>query len=279
MKKFILFFSLILFFSEIAFAGVTPNQMITIAGKQRMLSQEIAKNYLLQAYGANLVELKSDLEVSKIIFERNLETLEENSKDMYTENVHKKILKEKISWNKFKEFLDKPVNEKSIERVLNLSDILLKTSDEVIDAIKNESIDDVKFNASTKLLSTIDNAGKQCMLSQRLCLYFIAKKFDLKYGIRNLRNDTALYAIYNNLDEVLVDLLNSELNTRDIEKAIGQALLTFENLRSQKDAFINGTASMNIVFNTTNELTEDFERVTLKYAELKPSLEDFISVR
>jgi len=178
MKKTLLLSFMVFITLGSVFANISPNQMVNIAGKQRMLSQKIAKIYLMKAYGANLDELNSELNISKIIFERNLETLSVNSGKMFSQKVTNAVLKEKICWNEFKLLIDKPVDENSIERVLDLSNILLKNSNEVVGVIKSENLYKKNFNTNVELLNIVDKSGKQRMLSQRLCLYFIAKKFN-----------------------------------------------------------------------------------------------------
>ncbi len=258
--------------------NVTANQMVNIAGKQRMLSQKMAKVYLFKAYGANLATLNSELNISKIIFERNLETLTINSDKLFSSVVRKSINKEKTTWNTFKSILNKPVSESNVLKILELSSQLLKDSHAVVVKIKKENID-ASFATNPDLLEIIDKSGKQRMLSQRLCLYFIAKKFALKNKNKNFRNDVALYSTFNELDESLGSLLNSELNNMNVEEAVGQTMFTFENLRAQKSEFLDGTASLNLVYNTTNKLTKDFDNLTSKYAALKTNDEGVISAR
>jgi len=125
----------------------------------------------------------------------------------------------------------------------------------------------------------VNLSGKQRMLSQRLCLFFVAKKFDLKNKNTSYRTNEILNKTYNELDASLIDLLNSELNSLDVEEAIGNALLSFENLRSQSEKFLSGKASLNIVYNTTNKLTKDFDYLTSKYSALKAKNNNALSNR
>lgn len=259
--------------------NVSPNQMINIAGKQRMLSQKIAKIYLMQAYGANLQSLKNELNTSKIIFDRNLETLIRNSGDMFSNKVTKAISKEKDTWNALKAIVSKPVSENNVNKVLDISNRLLKLSNDVVVNIKSENFDSNRFSTNVDLLNIIDKSGKQRMLSQRLCLFFVAKKFDLKNKNTSYRTNEILNKTYNELDASLIDLLNSELNSLDVEEAIGNALLSFENLRSQSEKFLSGKASLNIVYNTTNKLTKDFDYLTSKYSALKAKNNNALSNR
>jgi len=257
---------------------INANQMINIAGKQRMLSQKLAKIYLMKAYGANLPTMNTELQMSKIFFERNLETLMLNSDKLFSPNVRRALSKEKATWNVFKSILNNKINENQVSKVLEVSNQLLKDSHAVVQTIKGENID-ATFGTNPELLDTIDKSGKQRMLSQRLCLYFVAKKFALKNKEKSFRNDTALHSTYNELDDALVNLLNSEVNTMTVEEAIGHTMITFENLRSQKSSFLDGNASLNVVYNTTNKLTKDFDNVTSKYSDLKLDAEGTISSR
>ena len=67
MKKITLLVISMLFSAFSVYSNVTANQMVNIAGKQRMLSQKMAKVYLMNAYGANLNSLRNELNISKII--------------------------------------------------------------------------------------------------------------------------------------------------------------------------------------------------------------------
>ena len=275
MKKITLIFAAILFVFTTSFANgnVSANQMINIAGKQRMLSQKMAKIYLMKAYGANLSTLNSELNISKMIFERNLETLISNTDHLFSPAVKQTILKEKSTWSSFKTIINKPVNESNVASLLDLSERLLKDSNSVVVSIKKENISFDEFSTNIELLDIIDKSGKQRMLSQRLCLFFVAKKFALKNKAKNFRNEVALNSTYNELDNALIDLLNSNVNTLDIEEIIGNTMITFEKIRAQKDSFLDGTASLNLVYGTTNKLTKEFDRLTSKYSDLKVEAE------
>lgn len=249
-------------------ANTTPNQLINIAGKQRMLSQKLAKVYLMKAYGANLPELNKELEIGKVIFERNMKTLSLNAAEAYSNEVRKAVNIEINSWHNFKVYLEKPIDEAFVSKVLRLSDNLLKDADNVVKLMEKESSNNSKFKESNNILSTINISGKQRMLSQRLCVYFIAKKLLLKRGTYNEAVENYLNSVFVELDDTLVTLLSNEINNTDIDEAIGATLLAFEKIRIQKDQFLTGSASMNLVYNTTNELTDLYDGLTSKYSEL-----------
>ncbi len=268
MKKLFTLFSLLILGASSIFAKITPGQMINIAGKQRMLSQKLAKVYLMKAYGANLPELDKELNIGKIIFERNMKTLSMNAPKMFSEDVRLAINQEIKTWYNFKVYLDKKVDDVYVSKILDLSNELLMDSDAVVEAIEKESSTSTSFQVSEEVLKTINVSGKQRMLSQRLCVYFIAKKLYLKRGALNENVEIYLNGVFTELDDTLVALLSSEINSNEIDEAIGSTLLAFEKIRAQKDNFLTGNASMNLVYNTTNELTNLYDGLTAKYSEL-----------
>lgn len=280
MKRVLLTITFFILGAYASIANVSHNQLVNIAGKQRMLSQKIAKVYLLNAYGANMSSLKSELSISKIIFERNLETLTKNTNKLFSKEVRGAVYREKNKWSAFKALIDQPASEFQAQRVLEMSDELLKICHDLVLKIKSENLANTSFKTDTTLLNTIDKSGKQRMLSQRLCLYFTAKKLDLKNNNKNYKTQNILYSIFKELDESLVDLLNAEVNSTEVEESIGNTMLTFENLRSQKADFLEGSASLNLVYTTTNRLTKDYDKLTSKYSMLKTELNNgVLSVR
>lgn len=263
MKKFLLSIAVALTVSTITAQQLSPAQMINIAGKQRMLSQKIAKAYLMKALGYNNASVNKDLSISKIIFQRNIETLSSNSTSVFNSKVKSAVDVESNSWKSFARILELPQNKNNANRVLQGSNELLKSAQNVVATMENESVNIAKYASSKNLLSTINLSGKQRMLSQRACVYYLAAKLFNKKS-----NFDMLSAVFHDIDSALLTLLNNDLNSPDVEEAIGNALLTFEDLRSKRESFLNGNVSPELVFEATNTLTKNFDKVTHLYSEL-----------
>lgn len=242
---------------------LNPNQMINIAGKQRMLSQKIAKAYLMKATGYQNSGVNKDFSISKIIFQRNMESLSANAEDVFNSKVKYAVNTEAKEWLKFKKLLDLPINKTNALKVLEGANVLLKSAHAVVISMESGNINVNKYKSSKNLLSTINLSGKQRMLSQRACLYYIAARL-----FQDKENYQMLSALFHDIDNALITLLNNELNSPDIEEAIGNALLTFEDLRSKRESFLNGNISPELVFEATNTLTKQFDKVTHLYSEL-----------
>lgn len=262
MKK---IFTIIALFALTAISAqqLNPSQMINIAGKQRMLSQKIAKAYFMKALGYNSASISKDLSISKIIFQRNVETLNSNALSIFNSKVKTAVDIEAKSWSAFSKIIELPATKANAKKVLDGANRVLQSAQNVVTSMENGNINTAKFTNQKALLSTINLSGKQRMLSQRACLYYVAAKL-----FNQKENYDMLSALFHDIDSALLNLLNSELNTPDIEEAIGNALLTFEDLRSKRESFLNGNVSPELVFDTTNTLTKQFDKVTHLYSEL-----------
>ncbi len=263
MKRILLSIIALFALTAISAQQLNPSQMINIAGKQRMLSQKIAKAYLMKAMGYTSAAVNKDLAISKIIFQRNIETLDSNSESVFNSKVKYAVANEAKVWSVFKNTLDLPLTKANATKVLEGSNKVLKAAQNVVTSMENESLNIAKYSSDKALLSTVNLSGKQRMLSQRACLYYVAAKL-----FNKKENYDMLSALFHDIDAALLTLLNNELNTPDVEEAIGNALLTFEDLRSKRESFLNGNVSPELVFEATNTLTKQFDKVTHLYSEL-----------
>lgn len=263
MKKFLLSIIALFAFTVISGQELNPNQMINIAGKQRMLSQKMAKAYLMRALGFDNGSVTKDLNISKIVFQRNIESLSSNATKVYNSSIKNAINIESREWETFKSLLDLPINKQNASKVLKQSSKLLTVSHEAVVKMEKLSASNAKYATTEEILGTINLSGKQRMLSQKACLYYLASRL-----FENKENYNTLTSVFHNIDEALVTLLNKEINSPDIEEAIGNALLTFEALRAKRESFLNGKISPQLVFETTNTLTKEFDKVTHLYSEI-----------
>ena len=161
------------------YGNISFEKATNISGKQRMLSQRIAKLFLLKKAGANGAELDQEYNSSLRLFARNLSILEANGKNA-SAKVQLSIKSEKTQWKYF----DKTLHNKtapSVKLVMEMSNDLLKKAHALVLAIEEESkfTKDLKNGISTKFnqnlkVETVNISGKQRMLSQRLCLYYTA---------------------------------------------------------------------------------------------------------
>ena len=255
------------------YGNISFEKATNISGKQRMLSQRIAKLFLLKKAGANGAELDQEYNSSLRLFARNLSILEANGKNA-SAKVQLSIKSEKMQWKYF----DKTLHSKtapSVKLVMEMSNDLLKKAHALVLAIEEESkfTKDLKNGISTKFnqnlkVETVNISGKQRMLSQRLCLYYTAcrlfrkEKKDAKGLCKEVEN------IYEEMNESLNHLLISDLNSFPIEANIGEILSLMSFIEDNRRAFYNNKLPLGKIISLTNEITNLYNIVTGQYTAL-----------
>lgn len=259
-------FTQFLFAQNSTFGKISYEKAINLSGKQRMLSQKITKVVALKVAGAETPALKSELLAGRTLFERNLEILKANSISQ-SPKVRAMLRAEINEWKNFKEIIGSTITD--FEKVLSASELLLQKSHNLVLAIEEES----KFNKELSLSSstdqlkvtTVNKAGKQRMLSQKMCLYYVSCRIFKKgkNADKACSNYKGLYAQINN---TVNDLLVNELNTSEIEVAIANVLNNLDRINSRKKEFNDNRIPLQEMINLTNLLTNQFNKITNLYS-------------
>lgn len=272
LKLFLVLFSLI-YISGYSFAQnktygkISYEKAVNLAGKQRMLSQRIAKIKVLNSVGASSTDLKAELSSSITIFVRNLKILDLNSISQ-SAKVKATLRQESSEWNRFKAVVEKP--NPAVEDLLAMTESLLTKCHALVLAIEEAS----KFNKELEVTSginqlkveTVNTAGKQRMLSQKLCLYYAACRA-YKKG-KNADAACVQYKnIYSSMDAIVNDLMVSELNNSEIDLTISKILNIMDtDINAQRKDFLDNKIPLQKMVLTTNKLLELFNKLTSQYS-------------
>lgn len=254
---------------QFVFANPAQNNLIDIARQQRVLSQKIAKSYLLQAYGANFFEIRTETKTSCLLFENNLTLLENESKNEFSLTANKLLEDEKLAWLEMKKIISETPNTANLNSVVTLANKLLKKSHMVYSAFQAEAKLGTDYNIKdAKVLDLLEISEKQEITSERLCLYFVAQKINVVAPQQNPKILNTLKAVMEKLDSQLVVLLRENVNNPTTIKIINDALIVFDDIRTNKTDFLDGKPSMNTIYETTNKLNKLFRILKSEYQEL-----------
>jgi len=187
---------------------------INIAGRQRMLTQRIAKDVLLYQSGVNTKDSLEDLKKMQKLFNTSLQALLEGDKKMKVEKTKlPKIVKQlkiaKQQWESCQELIKKAIKNKEDQALTKKTVACLdKTKDEMNKAVKLYTLSLNRQKQVLKLNSLIGNfltkkdnskhlinlAGKQRMLTQRIAKLTIECKKQLRpTSCESLAKFVALY--------------------------------------------------------------------------------------
>jgi|GEM_PF-1544859 len=266
--KLIILTSLFFISTSYIYANDSKRNLVDIAKDQRILSQKIAKSYLLLAYGANMQEIRTELKTSIFLFENNLDILRVQTPNHFSKVASDIILKEALVWQDLKVNVKKAPNKDNLNRIVELANGLLRKSHLAYIAFRTELEVATNYSIDTNLDNLLKISEKQEILSQRLCLYFVAQKINITAEKHNPKILGTLRSIVEKLDRQLIVLLDTNVNSSETRRIIDNALIAFEDIRTNKTDFLDGKPSMNTIYTTTKQLNKLFKILATEYSQL-----------
>lgn len=257
---------------EDKFGVMSFNKAVNVSGKQRMLTQKMAKSYIYLYLKPTDSKAKRDLLTSKIIFEKQNNILNQNAGSALTKN---KIEEVEELWADFKSVLDdNKANYLNVKKILEQNTELLRATNNTVSAVINESkiasqntgnLFEDGNEQDAELKNIINTAGRQRMLSQRLALYYFGvaaspKTKELKMTLSNVHKE---------IDDAITMLLISNFNDSRVDEKLGVAMSKWEILRDNKDKLLDQGFEAEEIYQITNSLTKAFNDITAAYESIK----------
>ena len=250
----------VLALSEFSMAEASSNavviedtvKLIDMAGKQRMLSQRIAKDYLYA--GKKVATAKADKQLKQ-----SLEELVSSHK-ILVESINDPDIKNllafvEMSTEDFEATANEAFTLDNAQLVIDLSESMLEGSQYVVDSLKET----VKVQES----KIVGQAGKQRMLAQRIAKYYIAYQSGIK-DKNTVDQMKAAVALFTESHEAL--MVNSA-NTPEINRKLNQIDRLWKIVYKFYLNIEKGGLPL-IVFNTTDNITKKMNSITGLYVEL-----------
>ncbi len=227
--------------------------MIDIAGKQRMLSQRIAKDYLYESNKFVSSKAQKDLKKSIDEFQKNLDNLIVSIHDADNKNMLDFV---KMSFDDFKEIIKKPYNLDNAQIALDLSESILEGSQYVVDGLENKSSGDKKGAL------IVAKSGKQRMLSQRIAKYYIAYQI----GIKDKNSIDQMKATVDEFFKNHKELMTNPNNTPKINQKLHEVDKLWKIVYKFYLDIEKGGLPF-IVYKTTNDITKKMDEITRLYVQ------------
>lgn len=227
-------------------------KLIDIAGRQRMLSQRIAKDYLY--LGNNVAPAKANKQL-----EKSLQELKDAHKllveSINDEEIRNLLAFVQMSTEDFSATAKEKFNIDNAQLIIDLSESMLEGSQYVVDSLKKK----VKIKESV----IVGQSGKQRMLSQRIAKYYIA----YQSGIQDKNTVDQMKEAVKAFRQSHKSLMENSANTPEINRKLNKIDRLWKIVNKFYLNIEKGGLPL-IVFNTTDDITKKMNIITKLYVEL-----------
>jgi len=227
-------------------------ELITLADKQRMLSQRIAKDYLY--VGKEVASSKANKQL-----EKSLDSFLESHKKMLltTKDSDIKNLLEfvKLSLDDLKSITTEKFSVDNAQLILDLTESMLEGSQYIFDSLKKS----VDLNESENIVKS----SKQLILSQRIAKYYIAYQL----GIKDLNSVKSMKKTVDEFSHNLDSLMKVTTNTPEMNKKLKEINKLWKIVHKFYNNIEKGGLPL-IVFNTTDTITRKMDEITMMYLSM-----------
>jgi len=227
-------------------------KLIDVAGKQRMLSQRIAKDYLYIGKKVAVSKAQKQLKTSLDELVTSHKVLVDSINDPEIQNLLSFV---ELSIEDFKTTANEPFNLDNAQLIIDLSESMLEGSQYVVDSLKEK--------VEVKESAIVGKAGKQRMLAQRIAKYYIA----YQAGIKDKNTIDQMKAAVADFSATHKELMENPNNTPEINRKLHEIDRLWKIVYKFYLNIEKGGLPL-IVFNTTDDITKKMNRITQLYVEL-----------
>ena len=227
-------------------------KLIDIAGKQRMLSQRVAKDYLYVGEKVAVYKAKKQLSVSLKRMEDTHKILVDSINDPEIKNLLSFV---ELSMEDFKATANEPFTLDNAQLIIDLSESMLEGSQYVVDSLKE------KVTVSQSKL--VGKSGKQRMLAQRIAKYYIA----YQAGIKDKNTIDQMKSAVAAFSKAQKELMANPTNTPEINRKLNEVNRLWKIVYKFYLNIEKGGLPL-IVFNTTDNITDKMNKITEMYVSL-----------
>jgi len=226
-------------------------EAVNIAGKQRMFTQRMLKDYAMIGMGNHFGDPQKDLEETMAAFDDHLKSLQTYAKgDVKIETALADV--EKI-WKEVETPLKQTPDLEEAQILQEKLESLLKAADTATKAFSEAS-----KKASGEMINI---AGRQRMLSQRMASLYMLKV----WGVKDPKFQEKLNQALAEFKDALTKLEEASLNTEETHallKKVERSFMFFEMMNRSKSKFIP-----TLIYKKSDEMLKNMNRVTQLYVE------------
>ena len=228
----------------------SPAEAVNIAGKQRMYTQRLLKDYAMVSMGNTFGDPKKDLEETIDAFADHLASLQAYAK---SETTKKDLAEVEALWRPLQKRLKETPDVSKAGALQEHLEALLKAADKTTKSFAEDS-----GKASGEIVNI---AGRQRMLSQRMASLYMLKV----WGVKDPKFKTKLNDTLTLFKTSMEKLKNSTLNDDEITallKKVERSFVFFEMMNRSESKFVP-----TLIYKKSNDILKNMNTVTQRYVE------------
>ncbi|MEM1121051.1 MAG: type IV pili methyl-accepting chemotaxis transducer N-terminal domain-containing protein [Bacteroidota bacterium] len=252
LNVFLMAIAMFLCAGQIEAQDLTMGEAINKAGRQRMLSQKMAKCYMMIGSNVKASKALPELDAAMSLFEEQFLELEDFSPSA---KVGKALGEVYELWVPFRIKILEEANQQKAASIISESTELLKRC--------NDVVVELEAHAKTKAAGLVNMAGRQRMLSQRIAMLYLAYAWEVPNGeiLKNFEKSKTEF------EEALITLSASELNTAEITKALARVGSQWDFSKMTFDVK-RGRLMPSVITVTANSMLKKMNNITGMYAKV-----------
>ncbi len=228
-------------------------QLINIAGMQRMLSQKIAKAYFFYAQGVRPEKTRKQLFSSIDLFNKNYFILRKKLKD---KDIQDLLVFIEMSKDELSILAKAPFNEENGASMLDYSETLLEASNDIVKRIEAFT--------NKKAAKIVNLSGRQRMLTQRIAKFYIA----YQAGFKDINTINQLKKSITEFEKAHLVLTKYKKNTTKIRHLLNKVARLW-NVVNKFYANVERGGLPVIVLSSTDKIMNLMNEVTQLYVQLE----------
>jgi len=225
---------------------------VDIAGKQRMFTQRMLKDYAMAGMHNTFGKPDEDLKTIIVDFQDHMDSLVSFTQD---KEIQTSLENVKKLWEPIKKILEVEPEKEKVAELQKQLDALLKASNDATVLFAKAS-----GKASGKIINI---SGRQRMLSQRMASLYMLKVWE----IDDPEFKTKLTDAMTLFKESLGELEKSEMNNEEITlllKKVKRSFMFFEMMSRSKSKFVP-----TLIYKKSNDMLVNMNSATQKYVALE----------
>ncbi len=244
---------------------------VNISGKQRMLTQRMAKDFVYMGMKINVEAVEKERAASVILFEENFKAL---SNFAPTEKIKAHLAKEEVLWREYKKLITAEPTPENARLILDKNTSVLMACDELVRAYVEYAgtmpkKDGEDGNIAKAIAENTNVAGRQRMLSQRLTFYYAA----YVWGIADATTPDKIKGFADYIKQNFSKLIISDVNTLDIDDALANVIADWREIEERCTnencyTFENKSIDVAQMIKITSNILQKMDKITGMYAKL-----------